>query len=196
MLTEQEQWWRGEAGNAYLARNRVEWHKRVPFWRHILGLTQANSILEVGCNAGWNLRAIKTVDNEISAFGVEINERAREEATDAGLSVFPASAAEVGVLWPEQFDLTFTAGVLIHISPSHLREAMFSIAQASNRWVLAVEYEADQEQEINYRGESERLWKRPFGELYAELGLTQRHKLEAGDGLGFDNCVAWLLEKA
>ena len=54
--------WEGEAGQAYTQRNRVDWEARLPFWRHILEQTNAQSFLEVGVNAGWNLRAIRQLN--------------------------------------------------------------------------------------------------------------------------------------
>ena len=44
--------WRGEFGDSYLRRNRVDWRARIPFWRTILEMTGARSVFEFGCNAG------------------------------------------------------------------------------------------------------------------------------------------------
>lgn len=202
MQSEQEEFWKGDFGTAYTARCRVDWEKRIPFWRQILGLTQANSVLELGANVGWNLRAIKTIDREIFVQGVEINSAAINEGNNemramfgggfGDFYIFPAKATDLG---KAKYDLVFSAGLLIHVPPSQLHETMASAINASNRWVLAVEYAADEETEVEYRGHTERLWKRPFGKLYAEMGLTLRHTMEAGGGLGFDDCVAWLLER-
>ena len=89
-------------------------------------------------------------------------------------------------------DLAFTAGVLIHIAPPDLERFMRGVALASRRWVLAVEYAAEEEVEVEYRGQRDALWKRPFGRLYEEIGLRLAHEGEAD---GFDRCHYWLMEK-
>lgn len=193
MPTPQEEFWKGEFGKAYVSRNRVEWSKRVPFWTDVLDRTDAKSILEVGCNIGSNLKALRFVNRNLRLAGVEINQAALEEAADAGLEVYDCPAREVGIAFPGRFDLTFTAGVLIHIGPDDLSEVMDAIIAASSRYVLAVEYPAPAEQEINYRGHAERLWKRPFGRLYEAKGLKMVAAWDAGDG--FDACTAWLMQK-
>lgn len=195
MPTTQEQFWRSDFGDAYTSRNRVDWRLRVPFWQAVLGKTEAQSVLEVGCNAGWNLRAMLEIDPGLSLCGVDVNKAALAEAgaPGSGVDVVEMAAVDVGETWPGGFDLTFTAGVLIHIPPAQLQEAMTSIAAASRRWVLAVEYAADVEQEIEYRGHAERLWKRPFGDLYQSMGLRLVKQGDAGPG--FDRCKFWLLER-
>ena len=70
---------------------------------------------------------------------------------------------------------------------------MERVVRASTDYVLAVEYAADEEQEIEYRGQMGLLWKRPYGKLYQDLGLELEQSWDAG--AGFDNCTAWLLRK-
>lgn len=190
-MNAQEQFWSGDFGSEYLKRNRVDWRARIPFWRQILTMTQARSVLEVGCNAGWNLRAIREIDPTITKVGIDVNTDAVAEAVADDLDAFVVSINDAPRLMGG-YDLVFTAGVLIHIGPEQLSEAMTRIANASRRWVLAVEYAATKEEEVLYRGNAERLWKRPFGDLYQAMGLT----LLADSGAeGFDQCRAWLLCK-
>ena len=193
--TPQEEFWAGEFGTTYTQRNRGDWSARVPFWRSIVDATRPRSILEVGCNRGNNLKALRDVDPSITLYGCDINLDAIEEAHDADLHVVEASVFELGREWPVGgFDLVFTVGVLIHIAPDDLHQAMANIIGASARYVLAVEYPAEQETEIEYRGHSERLWKRPFGDLYRAQGLKLVSKGEA-PAEAFDRCAWWLLEK-
>jgi pseudaminic acid biosynthesis-associated methylase len=193
MTTEQEQFWIGEFGSAYVGRNKVEWALRVPFWEDILLWTGARSVLEVGCNIGSNLKAARSVDRQIDLVGVDVNPDALMEATLSGLNVHEMSGASVGHRWPDEFDLVATVGVLIHVAPEHLSDMMDSIVMASKRYVLAVEYAAETEEHIEYRGHTGKLWRRPFGDLYQAKGLKL---IETGDaGNGFDRCVYWLLSK-
>jgi pseudaminic acid biosynthesis-associated methylase len=191
-MNAQEQFWAGDFGTAYTLRNRVNWLDRVPFWRNILAITQARSVLDVGCNAGWNLRAIRAADRTVIAVGVDVNADAVVEARDGGLDASLMSARVAGRWYREHFDLVCTSGVLIHVAPAELPDTMQAIINASRRWVLAVEYAAPKEEEVLYRGNAERLWKRPFGDLYEAMGLTMVADTVAQ---GFDQCRAWLLVK-
>jgi spore coat polysaccharide biosynthesis protein SpsF len=162
----------------------------MPFWREILDLTGARSVFEVGCNAGWNLLALRTLDPTLELHGIDVNERALAEARRDGISV--ATWNVVDMPYRQQFDLVFTAGVLIHVPPHALERAMTAIVDSSLSHVLAVEYAAEKEEPICYRGH-DALWRRPFGALYEDMGL---HLVGHGHaGKGFDDCQWWCLSK-
>lgn len=190
-MSKQSEFWSGDGGNEYVRRNRVDWRKRIQLWTRIIDMTGARSVSELGCNAGWNLSAIKRAFPDVSVFGVDINESAIDEALSAGLNVFHGHSG-----WMECADLSFTAGVLIHIHPDDLHETMANIVDASYDYVLAVEYasESGEEEAIEYRGQSDLLWRRNYGKLYQDMGLELVDKFDAGDA--FDRCTAWLLRKA
>lgn len=194
-LNEQEAFWRSSFGDDYTERCRPDWMKRRGFWELILEKTSVRSVLEVGCNRGANLIALRDVDPTLKLRGVDVNTAAFTEATALAFDVREVAARDVGRLWPERFGLTFTAGVLIHVAPADLEAAMRSIIAASNQYVLAVEYAADVETEIEYRGNAERLWKRPFGALYMGLGLKLVDEGGLAKGDGFDDTRWWLLRK-
>jgi hypothetical protein len=183
-------WWKGDGGDSYTQRNRVDWVKRIPFWKAIVDDLTPWSVLEVGCNAGWNLRAIKTADPSIISVGIEPNATARAEAELHGLNVYPDW--EQVPLHPE---LVFTAGVLIHVPPRERLSVMQRIIDTSTQYVICIEYEADEETEIEYRGEMGLLWKRPYGKLYEEMGLNVLGGAFLPPESGFDSCTYWLLEK-
>lgn len=187
-------WWAGQGGNEYLERNRVDWTARVPFWKKVVQRTFPGLVFELGCNAGWNLRAIQACKLKVSTVGVDLNEDAVAEARANGLVVYQENVHQaLEHFGPGMFDLTFTAGCLIHVPPAELKATMRDLVKLSNRYVLAIEYAAEQETEIEYRGERNLLWKRPYGHLYRDLGLKFVDSCDAGEG--FDNCTAWLLEK-
>lgn len=199
MSKDTEQFWAGEFGTEYLKRNQVDWSLRVPFFKLIMDLTEAISVLEIGTNAAWNLRAINAADPISELAGCDIN----EEAIGAALIGLPmadialASAMNAPGAFPDyHFDLVLTAGVLIHIPPEEIKQVMTNIIELSGEWVLAIEYEASQEEEVLYRGHDGKLWKRPYGNLYQKMGRTLVHKQELGpqDGFG-EGCTAWLLRK-
>lgn len=191
-MNDQEAHWKGPEGSAYTKRNRVAWTKRIPFWKSILEIADPSSVLDVGCNAGWNLLALRSLNRHLYLRGVDLNVDALVEACGHNLDAREVGASEVGTLWPRRFDLVVTSGVLIHVAPQYLGKTMESIVRASKEWVLAVEYEAEQEESVVYRGVEDRLWKRPFGRLYEDMGLKLEMEVEAE---GFDRCKAWLLRK-
>lgn len=185
--------WADKFGNEYHQRNRVNVDERMPFWESALQFTEARSALEVGCGPGWNLLAINKVSPGTDLYGVDVNANAVEEARQQGIEAQVSDALGIlGLHQPGSIDLVFTAGLLIHIAPDELEATMRAIAEVSAKYVLAVEYYAEQEEEVEYRGHSGKLWRRPFGKLYQALGLTLLSEGVAG---GFDQCSYWLLQK-
>jgi pseudaminic acid biosynthesis-associated methylase len=187
-MNEQEQFWAGEFGNEYTNRNRVDWRQRIPFWKTMIDETGARSVYEFGCNAGWNLSAIRRAYPDVALYGQDINEKALAQADAA--HIMTGHYSDYG---QKVAELAFTAGVLIHIAPENLQKVMQGLVAASYDYVLAVEYSSAQEEEVNYRGHAQRLWRRPYGKLYQDMGLEMVRHGPAGKG--FDNCTYWLLRK-
>ena len=193
-MTETTDFWAGSFGNEYTQRNKPRWEDRVPFWKDIVEATNAETFLDVGTNRGFNLMALRSLNAEYQMSGVDVNREALNEAAAAGLDVLEGSAADVFNLFgPNCADLCITSGVLIHIAPADLEASMRSIIAASKRYVVCIEYEADAETEVVYRGHSGRLWRRPFGRLYEGLGLKVVEYQQ--NAAGFDKCAAWILSK-
>jgi len=186
MGTEEE--WAGEFGDDYHKRNWVDWQRRIPFWRGMIFRTGARSVLELGCGPGWNLSAIHRTYPDVLVGGVEINPTARTHAWAAGLD---AADSIQGL----DADLVFTAGCLIHIPPDNIYPAMQSLIDASFRHVLCIEYESVEEEEVEYQGQGGLLWKRPYGQMYEELGLKEEAFGRVGSSGGFDNCIWRLMQK-
>ena len=183
--------WAGDFGNDYLRRNQVDWQLRCDFWKMIIRITGARSVFEMGANAGWNLSAIRREYPDVTVIGNDVNTEACQQAQQAGIPVLNKLDFTTHV--PGRYELVFTAGVLIHIEPEHLREVMTALVAKSYRWVVAIEYDADTETQVEYRGHKDKCWKRPYGEIYQEMGLLCR---EVGNaGVGFDRCTYFLLEK-
>jgi len=183
-------YWAGPEGDAYHKRNWVDWRVRTGFWRDMINYTGVRSVLEIGCNAGWNMSAIKECGENVNCVGTEINYGAYLHAIGAGLKAHHThDFAQV----PGAFEMVFTSGVLIHIEPENIINMMQGIRDKALRWVLAIEYEAAAETEIEYRGERGRLWKRPYGAMYEALGMRCFSTGDAGPG--WDRCTYWLMER-
>ena len=181
--------WASEFGNDYHARNWVNWQKRMPFWDRIIKRTGARSVLEFGCGPGWNLSAIRRQYPDVPLIGVEINPQARDIAESCDLVV------EKALFYTENVELVFTAGCLIHIPPDHVFDTMRDLVNTSYKYILSIEYEADKEEEIEYRGQAGLLWKRPYGKMYEDLGLTEIDCGPVGPADGFDDCTWRLMSK-
>lgn len=191
-----EQFWSGEFGDEYTKRNFVRWMDRISFWRNIIKTTQARSYYEIGCNAGWNLSAIKaaaeslSVESVIGVGGCEINHEALYRAIEAGFKINRIGDET------RKYEFVFTSGVLIHQNADECLAMMRRVIDLSYKYVLCVEYESEQLEEIEYRGHAERLWKRPYTAMYQDLGLNLLSKGKLSKEDGFDNCAYGLFEKS
>jgi len=180
-----ENYWSGEGGDEYLRRCRVRWANRKAFWEMMLDVTMARSVFEFGCNAGWNLSAIRRAYPDVFTTGYDINLKALEQAWYVGHEV-----SDDILQFTIKAELAFTAGVLIHIPAEDLESTMKNVMDKSCDWVLAIEYPSDEEEEIEYQGQKGLLWKRDYGKLYQDLGLNL---ISQGMASGFDDCKYWLL---
>ncbi len=190
-MTEQLNEWQGAFGEAYTDRNTVDWHERVPAFREILGPLVIRTALEVGCNRGHNLLALEHLG--ISVVGVEPQAHARSIAQAAGLLVTDGDIYESGEVTGAA-SLVLCCGVLIHVPPERLSEAMAELVRVSRRYVLSIEYASEAETEIEYHGRSNMLWKRDYGALWAardDVTLVRTGDL----GPVWDDATYWLMEK-
>lgn len=167
-LTEQEQFWSGEFGTDYIARNQSEGLARsnIHFFEAALRKSKdIASVIEFGANVGMNMRALQQVRPGVDLRGVEINSDAAERlgAVIGNENVYHESLFD----WDgEPADLSFTKGVLIHLNPDRLPEAYDRLYAASKRYVLVAEYYNPTPVAIPYRGHDDRLFKRDFaGEM-------------------------------
>lgn len=167
--------WRGAFGNDYVDRNTptadmVGIMERV--FRRVLKKLDPRpaSILEVGCNIGINLRALKQF-SKAELFAVEPNAKARARVIedevldpahlrDAWGSALPHGDASI--------DLVFTAGVLIHIPEPDLLATVREIHRVSRRYIACLEYFSRDPVTVGYRGHQDMLFKRDFGGLYLD----------------------------
>jgi spore coat polysaccharide biosynthesis protein SpsF len=167
--TQQEQFWAGEFGSEYIARNKSEQLLASNLNFFVKALKQAGKIqscLEFGANIGMNLRALNLLYPETSLSGVEINTDASKILADfiGKQNVYEGSIFDYPV--SSRFDLSLIKGVLIHINPDMLGEVYQKLYEASKKYILVCEYYNPSPVAINYRGHSDKLFKRDFaGEM-------------------------------
>lgn len=132
--------------------------------RHTTGV---GDVLELGANIGQNLLAIRNLLPDCRLAAVEINRKAAERlATIEDTRVHTGSITDFAPADLGSFDLTFTSGVLIHISPDRLPQVYNLLHGCSRKYILVWEYYNPTPVTVPYRGHSERLYKRDFaGEL-------------------------------
>lgn len=197
-MTTQLRAWEGDFGKAYTDRNAPDWRARVPAFRQMVGALPVRRVLEVGCNRGHNLVALAEVLGGSDLVGIEPNEHAlalaRKSTIHAGFlqgTVFDLPFKD------RSFDLVFTAGVLIHVPAADLPAALKELHRVSRRYLLAIEYYAERETVIPYRGRNDLLWKRDFRGAYLAqfpgLGVVESGYWAPEQG--FDRAHWWLFEK-
>lgn len=204
--TEQVQFWRGDFGDAYIDRNSNNANNlraRIAFWSQLMACLVGpapRSILEIGANIGNNLHALRHL-TDAEFFALEPNEKARKILVSDG--VVPAPNIHNGIassinLPDKSVDLAFTSSVLIHIHPDDLEVACREIYRVTARYIVCIEYFSDKPEEAHYRGHSERLFKRDFGDYWLNLFPkmeTVRYGFAWKRVSGLDNLTWWIFRK-
>jgi spore coat polysaccharide biosynthesis protein SpsF len=198
--TEQEEFWAGIFGDEYITRNKSEEYlaSNLNFFSKAFNqLDRPNSLIEFGANVGMNLRAIKLLFPKIDLFGVEINKTASEElANYLGIdNVFNGSIFDYQI--NQKFDVSLIKGVLIHINPEMLDEVYTKLYKSSNKYILICEYYNPSPVTVNYRGHSDRLFKRDFAgemlEKYPDLKLVDYGFCYKRDKAFPQDDISWFL---
>jgi pseudaminic acid biosynthesis-associated methylase len=190
--------WQGDFGDAYTDRNVVDWRQRLPAFREMLAGLAIARVLEVGCNRGHNLVALsELLGPEAEIVGLEPNRHALDQARASSPRVTALRGDAFDIPFKDDtFDLVLTAGVLIHIPLADLPTALSEICRVSQHYVLCVEYYAEEETPIIYRGHTDLLWKRDFFRHFCACcpGLSLVRSGFWGPESGFDRTHWWLLE--
>ncbi len=198
--TPQEEFWAGEFGSEYIARNDGTQMLASNLNNLSRALKQAGRItscLEFGANIGMNLKALQLLYPGINLQAVEINpDAAKILANLIGKNnVFESSILEYQV--SDKVDLSLIKGVLIHINPEMLSVVYEKLYQVSNHFILMGEYYNSSPVSISYRGHENRLFKRDFaGEMmdrYPDLKLVDYGFVYHRDSAFPDDDMTWFL---
>lgn len=166
--TEQEEFWSGAFGDAYINRNEDKelLSSNVSFFSDIIQRTVGvESVIEFGSNIGLNLKAIKTLLPNVKCSAIEINHKAAEilksdSYFENGIEVFEDSILQYEAA--EQYDFVLIKGVLIHINPDELENVYKKLYDSSKKYICIAEYYNPSPVTIQYRGNDDRLFKRDF----------------------------------
>ncbi len=192
--TPQKKSWAGDFGREYTDRNTLSGAQLDSLYRENYGITrrQLNEahladvprdarILEVGCNSGNQLLLLREMGftglwgAEVQSYALEL---AKARLPDAQLS----QASALNLPYEDtDFDLVFTSGVLIHISPADLERALDEIHRCAKTWIWGMEYYAPEVTQVNYRGHDGLLWKMDYVKRYLDrfddLELVREQRL-------------------
>jgi pseudaminic acid biosynthesis-associated methylase len=201
--SEQEEFWAGDFGDDYIQRNLDSSIVAGNVSLFASALSQANNLnscIEFGANVGLNLRALRSLYPNLECTAVEINSEAAQilsQIIGAGhvnnCSIFDMDSTE-------KYDLVLIKGVLIHLNPELLPDVYTKLYEMSSKYVLICEYYNPTPVSIDYRGHSDRLFKRDFaGEMldcYSDLKLRDYGFVYHRDiNFPLDDITWFLLEK-
>lgn len=175
--TEQESFWEGSFGNEYIKRNQSSdliAVRTALFASALKRSGRLRSALELGSNIGLNERVLNILFPGIKMETVEINKNAAEECGKIP-NVIAHHGSILDFECDKTFDLTFTSGVLIHINPERLKDVYDRLYRFSAKYILVNEYYNPTPVEVNYRGETGKLFKRDFAgeilDMYPDVEL-------------------------
>ena len=181
-LTEQLREWKHKLGKEYTDRNAISLDDLEALYRRNYGIarTELNKlflhdmdrsikILEVGCNIGNQLLCLQKMGFN-NLYGIEPNNHAAE-LLKIGTSKIDIIEGDIfNIPFKDRhFDLVFTSGVLIHISPLDIKRAMKEIYRCTDKYIWGFEYYSEEYKEIIYRGRKSLLWKADFPKLYTDI---------------------------
>jgi pseudaminic acid biosynthesis-associated methylase len=196
MKEEKIKLWGSDFGVDYTNRNVIDPETRVKAFRSMVGDLKINKILEVGSNVGHNLVALSRI-GDFQLIGLEPSKYAvLHGRLDNKQAILEGNIFDIPFK-DGYFDLVFTSGVLIHISLEDLPKAIDELYRVSGKYLLVIEYYAQEETVIPYHGHNDVLWKRNFKkhfeERYPQLKIVKSGYWDKADG--FDRTHWWLFEK-
>jgi len=204
--TDQQKFWQSGFGEEYTERNHYEPKALDEFYQKTWGVTRSEMNkdflsglpLEVGANIGNQLAQLQNQNFGKRLYGIEIQRDAVEKAKSFtnGIDIIQGSAFDLPFK-NSYFDMVFTSGVLIHISPDDAKTAIKEMYRTSKRYIWGFEYFAETYTEIEYRGNKNCLWKANFPKLFIDefpdLKLIKEKKYTYIDSDNVD--VMYLFEK-
>ncbi len=187
--------WSGEFGKEYTDRNLATLDDMEKMYLRYFGIsrTEMNQdslvdipkgirILEVGSNVGNQLACLQQMGYE-NLYGIELQHYAVElsKSRTKSINIIQGSAFDIPFR-DGYFDLVFTSGLLIHISPNDIQKVMEEIYRCSDKYIWGIEYYSDKYTEISYRGHNDLLWKTNFAQLFLDsfddLHLVRKRRYE------------------
>jgi pseudaminic acid biosynthesis-associated methylase len=187
--------WTNSFGKQYIHRNNFSLNDLNESYKEKYGLTRTEinkmflnginrdiKILEVGSNVGNQLICLQDMGFN-NLYGIEPQPYAVEilKKKTENINIIKGSAFDIPFK-DGYFDVVFTSGVLIHISPLDIKKALKEIYRCSKRYIWGFEYYSNKYEGIRYRGKTNLLWKANFSQIYLDsfkgLKLVKEKKIK------------------
>ncbi len=176
---EQMEIWAGRFGKEYTNRNPLSFDEMDALYLQNFGITRSSlneeflggldcsiRILEVGANVGAQLQGLQKL-GFTNLYGIELQAYAVELSKARTRHINLIQGTTFDIPYKDGFfDLVFTSGLLIHISPDDIACALDEIYRCSKLYIWGWEYYADSYINIPYRARDNLLWKTDFARLY------------------------------
>jgi len=207
----QEKQWAGKFGSDYTYRNPMSISEMDELYKRykgkitrtklnkefLKGISRKSKVLEVGCNMGTQLALLQQIGFK-NLTGIEINREAVELSKKyrKNIDIIQGSALDLPFK-DNYFDLVFTSGLLMHISPKEVKKAIREIYRVSRKYIWELDYYAPKLTAITYRGSNKMVWKgdylKMFQKEYKNIKVLKRKELKYKDSENID--LMFLLEK-
>jgi len=186
-FTEEMEKWSGNFGREYTDRNALSLSETELLYKDNYGITRtemnsrfidnldrAIRVLEVGSNIGNQLLCLQQSGFE-NLYGIELQSYAVElsKSRTTGINIIQGSAFDIPFK-NSFFDLVFTSGLLIHISPDDISRVLDEMYRCTRRYIWCFEYYSDVCTQIEYRDHANLLWKANFSKLFLERFTSLR----------------------
>ncbi len=173
--------WKGDFGKKYSDRNTLSLKELERMYKTNYGITrtQLNEMfigkmnrslkaLEVGVNTGNQLLCLQKM-GFVNLYGIEPQDYAVEfsKKRTENINIIKGDVFDIPFK-DGYFDIVFTSGVLIHISPRNITKALREIYRCSKKYIWGFEYYSEKYENILYRGNKNFLWKNDFTRLFLD----------------------------
>ena len=167
--TQQENFWAGEFGDEYILRSQGKeiLNSNIDFFERALKKTNnIKTCIEFGSNIGMNIKALKEIYSDKEFHAIEINKNALCYLKEILPEKNIINDSIINFKPFKKWDLVLIKGVLIHCNPERLPNVYLSLVNSCSKYLLINEYYNPKPVAIDYRGHSEKLYKRDFaGEI-------------------------------
>jgi len=199
---EQENFWIGDFGDGMVERYRTrdfegEVDSNLYHFSKIINQTNnVDTLIELGCNIGINLHAIKKGFPDIELTGVDINPKAISILNEANISKTICSSM-FDLDESQQYDFVLTKAALIHVNPDQLNSIYEIIISLSKKYICICEFYNPQPLEVNYRGHSNVMFQRDYAgdllDLFSNTKLIDYGFMYHRDPQFPENDISWFL---
>ncbi len=209
-ITRQMEEWAGQFGKEYTDRNALSLDELQELYKGYFGITRLEMnqkfigkldrdmrILEVGANIGNQLSMLQNMGFK-NLYGIELQPYAVElsKSRTKNINLIQGSALDIPFK-DGYFDLVFTSGLLIHISPEDISRVLDEMHRCTCKYIWGIEYFAEEYTKVIYRDHDDLLWKTDFPKLFLDRFKDMKAvKIEYFKYLNNDNVdVMFLLQK-